>query len=94
MAELVTVQGEPDPIKKNVARRLINRGWMRWVVRGKVAKRLGVRERPLRAGFGCRRFRYVPDKMPLLELPGMRFQPPTDARPKFPDKVFPDLPAL
>lgn len=77
MAQTVTVQGEPEPIKKHVARRLIHRGWAVWVIRGVSVRRLNEREKPIRALCHRQRTsRIEPTTLPYAELPGLKVEYP------------------
>jgi hypothetical protein len=93
MAALVTIVGEPDTVKKHVASRLVNRGLAAWVQRGISIRRLTDRQRTLRSYCKKHASGFVPEKLPLAELPGIKFELP-ERPPKFPFPVFEDLPAI
>jgi hypothetical protein len=95
LAKKIAVEGEPEALQAHVARRLVSRGLARWKVRGKSIVRCKEREMRLKdiAALRERTAAYVPEKLPLAELPGIKFELP-ERPPKFPFPVFEDLPAI
>lgn len=96
MARKISVEGEPDSISKNAARYLIRTLAAEWVIRGVSIRRRSAREIPIGAAL-TRRMKsapYIPEKLPLAELPGLIFEPPPNVTPQFAHIVFPSLPQL
>lgn len=72
MAAAVAVQGSQEKLKQREARRLVRRGWAEWVVDLVMIRRLKKRCLPDHSP----RKRYIPAKMPPLEVPNCYFQRP------------------
>jgi hypothetical protein len=93
VARKIAVEGEPESITKNAAKYLIRTLAAEWLIRGVSIRRRSAREIPIGAQF-TRRMKaspYIPEKLPLAELPGVIFEPPISRNARL-LPVLPDLP--
>jgi len=89
MAAKIRVKGTTDTVSKNAACYLVRHLLACWVTRNCEIELLEVSDVPSQPTRRLPAAPYIPDKLPLAELPGLVFEPP--ARPPTFFPVFPDL---